>query len=47
MKNNDVNASLNILVVQNEAAVNKRIYEILLAAGYKHVVCVFREVIST
>jgi diguanylate cyclase (GGDEF)-like protein/PAS domain S-box-containing protein len=40
MKNNDVNASLNILVVQNEAAVNKRIYEILLAAGYKHVVFV-------
>lgn len=40
MKNNHVNASLNILVVQNEAALNKRICEILLAAGYKHVTCV-------
>ena len=40
MKYSHVNASLNILVVQNEATLNERISEILLAAGYKHVTCV-------
>jgi diguanylate cyclase (GGDEF)-like protein len=40
MTKNHVNASLNILVVQAEADLNKRIYNVLLDAGYEHVTCV-------